>query len=207
MGVPRLIVGSLSAGILCDRFGFGPVFTVVTAVFVTTTALVWWGLPRDDTVVAGFPFSNLALNRPIRTVATFRTQYAVAVTLVRTWVPIFAGVSAATGGLAYGGLAVSLTVVAEMFTNMPSQPTMGRLSDRYGLAAFVACGGSATSSGARGASPPPSWEDGSRLGSAWSGCSTSAGRTRSRAWEPPRDPRRPVRAEGALGVVNRRRHR
>ncbi|WP_240137513.1 MFS transporter [Salinigranum salinum] len=135
------IVGSLSAGILYDRYGFGPVFTVVTAVFVVATALVWVALPGDDTVVDGFPFSDLALNRRILTVATFRTQYAVAVTLVRTWVPIFAGVSAATGGLAYGGLAVSLTVVAEKFTNMLSQPTMGRLSDRYGRAAFVAAGG------------------------------------------------------------------
>jgi MFS family permease len=135
------IVGSLSAGILYDRAGFGPVFTVVTAVFVVATALVWVALPGDDTVVDGFPFSDLALNRRILTIATFRTQYAVAVTLVRTWVPIFAGVSAATGGLAYGGLAVSLTVVAEKFTNMLSQPTMGRLSDRYGRAAFVAVGG------------------------------------------------------------------
>jgi MFS family permease len=56
-------------------------------------------------------------------------------------VPIFAGVSAATGGLAYGGLAVSLTVVAEKFTNMLAQPTMGRLSDRRGRASFVALGG------------------------------------------------------------------
>jgi MFS family permease len=135
------IVGSLSAGLLFDRFGFGPVFSVVTAVFVVTTGLVWWLLPRDDTVVEGFPFSDLALNRRILTIATFRTQYAVAVTLVRTWVPIFAGVSAATGGLAYGGLAVSLTVVAEKFTNMLAQPTMGRLSDRRGRASFVALGG------------------------------------------------------------------
>jgi MFS family permease len=56
-------------------------------------------------------------------------------------VPIFAGVSAATGGLAYGALAVSLTVVAEKFTNMLSQPTMGRFSDVYGRASFVAVGG------------------------------------------------------------------
>ena len=135
------IVGSLSAGVLYDQFGFGSVFGVVTAVFVVTTAVVWWALPRDDTVVMGFPFSDLALNRRILTIATVRTQYAVAVTLVRTWVPIFAGVSAATGGLAYGGLAVSLTVVAEKFTNMLCQPRMGTLSDRYGRAAFVATGG------------------------------------------------------------------
>jgi MFS family permease len=135
------IVGSLSAGLLHDRFGFGPVFTVVTAVFVVTTALVWWLLPADETVVEGVPFSDLALNRRLLTIATFRTQYAVAVTLVQTWIPIFAGVSATSGGLAYGALAVTLTVVAQKFTNMLSQPTMGRLSDSYGRASFVAVGG------------------------------------------------------------------
>jgi MFS family permease len=50
-------------------------------------------------------------------------------------------VSAATGGLAYGGLTVSLTVVAEKFTNTLAQPTVGRLSDRRGRASFVALGG------------------------------------------------------------------
>jgi MFS family permease len=81
------------------------------------------------------------LNRRLLTIATFRTQYAVAVTLVQTWIPIFAGVSATSGGLAYGALAVTLTVVAQKFTNMLSQPTMGRLSDSYGRASFVAVGG------------------------------------------------------------------
>ncbi len=108
---------------------------------MVTAALVWWLLPSDDTVVEEFPFSDLVLNGRILTIATFRIQYAVAVTLVRTWGPISAGVSAASDGLAYGALAVSLAVVAEKFTNMLSQPTMGRLSDGYGRAAFVACGG------------------------------------------------------------------
>jgi MFS family permease len=65
----------------------------------------------------------------------------VAVTLVRTWVPIFAGVSAARGGLAYGATAVAVVLAAEKFTNMLSQPYMGSLSDRFGRARFVFIGG------------------------------------------------------------------
>ncbi len=37
---------------------------------------------------------------------SFRARYAVAVTLVRTWVPIQAGVEATSGGLAYDAVAV-----------------------------------------------------------------------------------------------------
>lgn len=55
--------------------------------------------------------------------------------------PIYAGVAAAQGGLAYGALAVSLTVVAEKFVNMCCQPFTGRLSDDYGRALFVFVGG------------------------------------------------------------------
>ncbi|WP_336344725.1 MFS transporter [Halalkalicoccus ordinarius] len=135
------ILGSLSAGALYEAFGFTPVFAVI----VVLTTVAWLGSVRylepDETRVGGFPFADLALNRRILTLTSFRVQYAFAVTLVRTWVPIYAGVTAAQGGLAYGALAVSLTVVAEKFTNMLCQPFTGRLSDGYGRAAFVFVGG------------------------------------------------------------------
>ncbi|KYH25554.1 major facilitator superfamily protein [Halalkalicoccus paucihalophilus] len=135
------ILGSLSAGALYEAFGFTPVFAVI----VVLTTAAWTGgfryLNPDETRIPGFPFTDLALNRRILTVTSFRVQYAFAVTLVRTWVPIYAGVAAAQGGLAYGALAVSLTVVAEKFTNMLCQPFTGRLSDSYGRAAFVFVGG------------------------------------------------------------------
>jgi MFS family permease len=135
------IIGGLSAGIVYDRYGFTPVFLLIVVLVAGAGVAVAAALPADRTRVEGFPFSDLAMNDRIRTIAVFRLQYAVAVTLVRTWVPIYAGVSAASGGLAYGALAVSLTVVSEKFTNMLCQPTMGRLSDRYGRAGFVFVGG------------------------------------------------------------------
>ena len=135
------ILGSLAAGVLYEAFGFGPVFLVIVCLMV----IAWVGIIRyldpDDTRIPGFPFTALALNRRILTITGFRVQYAFAVTLVRTWVPIYAGVTAAQGGLAYGALAVSLTVVAEKLTNMLCQPFTGQLSDRYGRALFVFGGG------------------------------------------------------------------
>ncbi|SDR09290.1 MFS transporter [Natronobacterium texcoconense] len=137
------IVGSLSAGVVYEAFGFGPVFAIVVAIMFVAWLGTFRYLERDVTRVAGFPFTDLALNRRILTVSSFRFQYAFSVTLVRTWIPIFAGVAAAEGGLAYGGLAVALTVVAEKFTNMCCQPFTGTLSDRYGRALFVFAGGAA----------------------------------------------------------------
>ncbi|MFU8869936.1 MFS transporter [Natronococcus sp.] len=137
------ILGSLSAGSLYEAFGFGPIFAIIVCIMLVAWLGTYLSLEPDDTRVHGFPFADLAFNRRLLTISSFRFQYAFAVTLVRTWVPIFAGVSAAQGGLAYGALAVSLTVVAEKFTNMCCQPFTGRLSDAYGRALFVFAGGGA----------------------------------------------------------------
>ncbi len=136
-------MGSISAGALYELLGFTPIFALIVAMLSVATGIVWLFVSPDETRVKGFPFSDLALNRRIVTLSSFRAQYAVAVTLVRTWVPIYVGVSAASGGLAYGALAVSVTVVAEKFCNMLLQPYTGGLSDRYGRALFVFLGGGA----------------------------------------------------------------
>lgn len=135
------IVGALSAGVLYHFAGFSVVFGVLVAVTAIAFVGVWLYVEPDGTSVDGFAFSELAVNRRILTITSFRAQYAVAVTLVRTWVPIYAGVSAAKGGLAYSAVAVSAVIVAEKFTNMLSQPYMGRLSDRFGRSLFVFVGG------------------------------------------------------------------
>lgn len=137
------IAGSVTAGVLYPWVGFTPVFWILVALYVVTFLAVVFVLRPDETVIRGFPFSGLAFNRRIRTLSVFRAQYAVAVTLVRTWVPLFAGVAAAQGGLGMVALAVSLVVVAEKLTNLLLQPTMGSLSDRYGRALFVFLGGGA----------------------------------------------------------------
>jgi MFS family permease len=140
------ILGSISAAIMYAVAGFNVIFGTLVALLGLGFLTVWRFVPRDDTRNHGFPFSNLALNRRLLTITGFRAQYAVAVTLVRTWVPIYAGVEATRGGLdfyaaASGAIAVSIVLSAEKFTNMLSQPTMGRLSDRFGRAVFVAAGG------------------------------------------------------------------
>jgi MFS family permease len=137
------ILGSLAAGALYEAFGFGPPFLLIVVLLSAATVAVRLSVDRDTTVVPGFPFTGLAVNRRILAVTTFRAPYAVAVTLVRTWVPIYAGVSLARGGLAYGALAVGATVVAEKLCNMLLQPRTGRLSDGHGRALFVLAGGTA----------------------------------------------------------------
>lgn len=140
------IVGAATAGGLYDYFGadgdaFTPIFALITAILAVATGLAWLSLSPDGTRIHGFPFSDLAVNRRIVSLTSFRAQYAVAVTLVRTWIPIYAGVTAANGGLAYGALAVSLTIIAEKFCNMLLQPYTGKVSDRHGRALFIFFGG------------------------------------------------------------------
>ena len=137
------ILGSLSAGAVYDAVGFGPVFTVIAALMLLAWVVVWRVLDPDPTRVEGFPFSDLAVNRRLLTLSAFRAQYAFAVTMVRTWVPIYAGTAVSGGGLAVGATAVAVTVTAEKATNMVGQLFTGRLSDAYGRSLFVFAGGGA----------------------------------------------------------------
>ncbi|MGM0447702.1 MAG: MFS transporter [Methanobacteriota archaeon] len=137
------ILGSLGAGAVYDAVGFGPVFALITALMIAAWLVTWGFLDDDPTRVEGFPFSDLAVNRKILTISTFRAQYAFAVTMVRTWVPIYAGTELVAGGLAVGATAVAVTVTAEKATNMVGQLFTGRLSDAYGRSLFVFAGGGA----------------------------------------------------------------
>lgn len=135
------IAGTLGAGALYDLYGFGPVFWLLAGLLVVATVSVWWFIDPDETTVEGFAFADLAVNRRILTISSFRVQYAVAVTLVRRWVPILVGVSAARGGLGLSAFVVGVVIASEQFTNMLLQPHTGRLSDRYGRSLFVFAGG------------------------------------------------------------------
>ncbi|WP_276300505.1 MFS transporter [Halorussus lipolyticus] len=136
------ILGSLAAGGLYEWGGFEAVYTVLVVLLVPAMVGVWFLLDEDESRVKGNPFAGLAFNRRLWTLTSFRAQYAVAVTLVRTWVPIYAGVTAAQGGLGYTTpLVIGLVVTAEKVTNMLLQPHTGRLSDRAGRSLFVFVGG------------------------------------------------------------------
>ncbi len=135
------IVGALSVGALYEVYGFQTVYAVLVALLVVSMVAVVLFVRPDPVRIEGFPFSSLSVNERLRTLTTFRGQYAVAVTLVRTWVPIYAGVEVAQGGLAYAPFAVGVVITAERGANMLFQPYTGRLSDRFGRAAFIALGG------------------------------------------------------------------
>ncbi|MFB6296384.1 MAG: MFS transporter, partial [Halobacteriales archaeon] len=135
------IGGSLSAGALYAWYGFAPIFYLIAGLMLLAAAGIWLFLEPDETRVEGFAFTGLALNRRILTMTSFRAQYAVAVTLVRTWIPIYATLGHPRGGLALASFLVGVAVASEKFTNMLGQPVMGRLSDRHGRIPFVAVGG------------------------------------------------------------------
>jgi MFS family permease len=137
------VAGTLGAGALYDLYGFTPVFGLLAGLLALATLSVWWAIDPDETSVEGFAFTDLAVNRRILTMSAFRAQYAVAVTLVRRWVPILVGVSVARGGLGLSAFVVGVVIASEKFTNMLMQPRTGRLSDRYGRALFVFGGGTA----------------------------------------------------------------
>ncbi len=137
------VIGTLGAGALYDYAGFDPIFAVLVVLFALALVGVWLLVDSDDTTVASFAFFDLALNDRILTITSFRAQYAVSVTLVRNWMPIYAAVSVGRGGLALSATAVGVVVAAEKFTNMLGQPFTGQLSDRYGRGLFVAVGGGA----------------------------------------------------------------
>ena len=135
------ITGTLGAGVLYDFYGFDPIFAALFVLFVVAIVTVWLLVERDETRIKEFAFFDLALNDRILTITSFRAQYAVSVTLVRNWVPIFVGLSVGRGGLALSATAVGAVIAAEKFTNMLGQPLTGRLSDTYGRGLFVAVGG------------------------------------------------------------------
>jgi MFS family permease len=137
------VIAPLGVGALYARYGFGGVYPLLVGVLLVAAVGVWLFIDPDETTVTGFALADLAVNQRILTLTSFRAQYAVAVTLIRTWVPIYAGVAAARGGLALSAFAVGATITAEKVTNMIGQPLTGRISDRYGRSLFVFAGGTA----------------------------------------------------------------
>lgn len=135
------VAGTIGAGVVYDALGFDPIFAILVLLFIIAIFGVWLLVESDDSTVEGFAFFDLALNERILTVTSFRAQYAISVTLVRNWMPIFVGVSVARGGLALSATAVGAVIAAEKFTNMLSQPFMGKSSDLYSRGLFIAIGG------------------------------------------------------------------
>lgn len=134
------IIGALGAGAIYDIYGFTVIFLILVGLLLIAAFGIWQYLEPDGSSVS-FAFDRLAVNRRILTMTSFRAQYAFSVTIMRNWVPIFVGVSAAQGGLGYASILVGIVIAIERFTNMIFQPFTGRLSDIHGRSVFVFLGG------------------------------------------------------------------
>jgi len=135
------IGGSLGAGVLYQWGGFGAVFGLPAIMLALASPGVGRFVDPDHGSVEGFASTDIARSRRSLTTTSLRARYAVAVTLVRDWVPIHVGVSIARGGLVATAVVVGTVVAAETFTTVLGRPRTGRLADRHGRAAFVALGG------------------------------------------------------------------
>ncbi|MFT4944372.1 MAG: hypothetical protein ACI9K3_000303 [Halovenus sp.] len=78
---------------------FTPIFGIIVVLIIVAWAGLYWRLDPDTRRIRGFPFSELAVNRRILTMASFRAQYAFYVTIVRTWVPIYRETGRVSRGL------------------------------------------------------------------------------------------------------------
>lgn len=134
------ILGTLGTGAVFDFYGLDVVFGLVVGLMVVAL-ISTWRYSTQDTSSVGFAFGDLGMNRRVLTMATFRSQYAFGLTLIRNWVPIFVGVSAAQGGLGLAAFLVGVVIASENIANMICQPFFGRLSDRHGQAMFIFIGG------------------------------------------------------------------
>lgn len=137
------VVGTLSVGLLYDQFGFSVIFGGIVALFLVGLVSLWWFTEPDKSSVE-FAYRALSLNRRILTMSSFRVQYAFCMTIMRNWIPIFVGVSAAQGGLGFAAFFVGVVIAVGKFTNMIAQPFTGRLADAYGRERFVVIGGMGT---------------------------------------------------------------
>lgn len=80
-------LGAVAGGLLYTWFGFTVPYTLLMLLTVIAVALLWRCLPSDETRVTHHTFGPLVRNHRIQAMAAFRSMYAFAVMLVRTYVP------------------------------------------------------------------------------------------------------------------------
>jgi len=135
------IVGTLGVGLAYDLFGFGSIYGALVVMHLLALSGLWLYVEADESTVENTAYVDLALNPRIISLSSFRSLYAVSMTLVQTWIPIYAGITVANGGLGLATFAVGTVLAAEKITNMLMQPYTGTLSDKHGRELFILLGG------------------------------------------------------------------
>ncbi len=130
-------IGSVAGGWLYTQFGFSVPYTLLIILSVASCALLLKYLPPDETRIVGFTFGEVLSSRRVQAMGAFRTFYAFGVTMMRTYIPIYAGVT-----LDFTPVQVGTVVAAEKIINMLCQPYTGKVSDRFGRFPLVLLGGS-----------------------------------------------------------------
>ncbi|MEX2356419.1 MAG: MFS transporter, partial [Thermaerobacterales bacterium] len=130
-------LGSMLAGWLFVQFGFWAPNLLL--ILVTLASFNLLNRPRTDTAgSAPAPaggYRILMHDLPLQALAAFRICYAFAVMMVRTFVPIYAGLV-----LGFNAFQVGVIIAAEQAVNMTFQRFGGSLSDRFGRMPLIAIG-------------------------------------------------------------------
>lgn len=129
--------GSVVGGWLYTQFGFSVPYWILIVITAVSVVLIYRYLPPDRTQIRGFTFGNVLRNRKIQAMAGFRLFYAFGVMMMRTYIPIYAGVT-----LGFNPVQVGSIIASEKILNMALQPYTGHLSDRWGRFPLVLAGGS-----------------------------------------------------------------
>jgi MFS family permease len=129
-------IGSIAGGWLYGLFGFAVPYTLLIIMTIGAILLTLRYVPRDETRVRGVTFAPLVRNQRIQAMAAFRVSYSFAVMLVRTFVPIYVGVT-----LGLTALQVGIVIAAEKLVNMAGQRYTGIISDRRGRFPLILLGG------------------------------------------------------------------
>ncbi len=136
-------VGSVVGGWLYIQFGFSVPYLLLIVLTAASVLLIYYRLPPDETSIAGFTYGLVLSNKRIQAMASFRVFYSFAVMMVRTYIPIYAGVT-----LGFNPVQVGSIIASEKVLNMALQPFTGHLSDRFGRFPLVLIGGVLYASGA-----------------------------------------------------------
>lgn len=129
------VLGAMAGGWLYLRYGFGLPYLLLTGMTTVAAAGVARLTPAQTSRFIGFTYGAIVRSPRIQAVASYRFLFSFGKNLMRTYLPVYAGVT-----LSMDSFQIGTIIAAERFTNMLAQRYGGALSDAYGRLPLVAVG-------------------------------------------------------------------
>ncbi len=129
------VLGAMAGGWLYLRYGFGLPYGLLMGLTLLAAVLVRRQTPEGTTRFSGFTYRAIVRSRRIQAVVAYRFLFSFGKNLIRTYLPIHAGLV-----LAMDSFQVGTIIAAERLMNMVTQRFGGTLADRYGRLPVVTLG-------------------------------------------------------------------